>query len=97
MFETGAENSVVMFCVLSTGNVDLSDLLSSMDDQIAKAKEQALSRKDILEKVEKWKHASGEEIWLDEYEMVNRFIGSILWIGLWPCLLFNARVVDGFF
>lgn len=40
---------------------------------------------------------SGEEIWLDEYEMVNRFIGSILWIGLGPCLLFNARVVDGFF
>ncbi|KAG5539309.1 hypothetical protein RHGRI_019767 [Rhododendron griersonianum] len=49
-------------------NVNLSDLLSSMDDQIAKAKEQALSRKDILDKVEKWKVASGEENWLDEYE-----------------------------
>ncbi|KAF2300854.1 hypothetical protein GH714_017838 [Hevea brasiliensis] len=33
-----------------TGNVDLSDLLSSMDDQIRKAKEQALSRKEILDK-----------------------------------------------
>lgn len=41
-----------------------------MDDQIAKAKEQALSRKDILEKVEKWKLASQEENWLDEYERV---------------------------
>lgn len=54
-----------------TGNVDLSDLLSSMDDQIAKARQDALSRKDILEKVEKWKHASEEEKWLDEYEKVN--------------------------
>lgn len=53
----------------------MSDLLSSMDDQIAKAKEQALSRKDILDKVEKWKVASGEENWLDEYETVNHCIG----------------------
>ncbi|VFQ92110.1 unnamed protein product [Cuscuta campestris] len=47
---------------------DLHDLLSSMDRQITKAKEQALSRREILEKLEKWKHASQEEIWLDEYE-----------------------------
>ncbi|CAH9113792.1 unnamed protein product [Cuscuta epithymum] len=47
---------------------DLTDLLSSMDRQIAKAKEQALSRRDILDKLEKWKHASQEENWLDEYE-----------------------------
>lgn len=52
----------------------MSDLLSSMDDQITKAKEQALSRKDILDKVEKWKVASREENWLDEYETVNSFI-----------------------
>lgn len=53
------------------GNVDLSDLLSSMDDQIAKANEQALSRKDILDKVQKWKFASEEEKWLDDYERVK--------------------------
>ncbi|EYU26921.1 hypothetical protein ABFS82_02G107900 [Erythranthe guttata] len=52
----------------SAGSTDLSDLLSSMDDHIVKAKEQALSRKDILDKVEKWRHASEEESWLDEYE-----------------------------
>ncbi|KAL6570185.1 hypothetical protein OROMI_014699 [Orobanche minor] len=46
----------------------LSDLLSSMDDQIVKAREQARSRKDILDKVEKWRQASEEESWLDEYE-----------------------------
>ena len=45
-----------------------------MDDQILKAKQQAFSRKDILDKVEKWKHASEEENWLDEYERVILFI-----------------------
>ncbi|XP_015876118.3 65-kDa microtubule-associated protein 5 isoform X1 [Ziziphus jujuba] len=54
--------------LIDSGNVDLSDLLSSMDDQIAKANEQALSRKDILDKVQKWKFASEEEKWLDDYE-----------------------------
>ena len=53
------------------GNIDLSDLLSNMDDHIAKAKEQALSRKDILDKVQKWKFASEEEKWLDDYERVK--------------------------
>lgn len=41
-----------------------------MDDRITEAKEHALSRKDILEKVEKWTSASEEETWLDEYERV---------------------------
>lgn len=49
---------------------DLSEVLSDMDVQIANAKEQALSRKDILDRVEKWNYACGEEIWLDDYEMV---------------------------
>jgi Ase1/PRC1/MAP65 family protein len=42
-----------------------------MDIRIAEAKEHALSRKDILEKVEKWTLASEEETWLDEYERVT--------------------------
>lgn len=50
-----------------------------MDDQIAKAKEQAQSRKDILDKVEKWRHASEEESWLDEYE---RVILSVCYLNL---------------
>ena len=32
-----------------------------MDDQIRQAKEQALSRRDILDRVEKWKFAAEEE------------------------------------
>jgi Ase1/PRC1/MAP65 family protein len=56
---------------LSVGRADLSELLARMDIRIAEAKEHALSRKDILEKVEKWTLASEEETWLDEYERVT--------------------------
>ncbi|KAF2323714.1 hypothetical protein GH714_036690 [Hevea brasiliensis] len=58
----------ILISLIESGNIDLSDLLISLDDQIRKAKEQALSRKEILDKVEKWKCASEEEKWLDEYE-----------------------------
>ena len=54
-----------------TGKVDLSEMLFRMDDQIRQAKEEAQSRKDILDRVEKWKYAAEEENWLDEYEKVN--------------------------
>ncbi|KAJ8761039.1 hypothetical protein K2173_025746 [Erythroxylum novogranatense] len=42
-------------------NTNMSDLLYSKDNQIAKAKEQALSRKDILDKEKEWKCTSEEE------------------------------------
>uniref|UniRef100_A0A0D9WGG1 Microtubule-associated protein MAP65-1a n=1 Tax=Leersia perrieri TaxID=77586 RepID=A0A0D9WGG1_9ORYZ len=54
--------------LIDSGKADLSDLLTGMDGRITKAREHALSRKDILEKVEKWTSASEEENWLDEYE-----------------------------
>lgn len=53
------------------GDADLSDILESLDEQIEKAKEEASSRKEILDKVEKLKHAKEEEKWLDDYEKVN--------------------------
>ena len=53
-----------------TGNVDLSDMLGRMDDQIMQAKEEVQSRKDILDRAEKWKLALEEENWLEEYEKV---------------------------
>ncbi|XP_010530467.1 PREDICTED: 65-kDa microtubule-associated protein 5 [Tarenaya hassleriana] len=60
--------------MIESGDVDLSDILKSIDGQIEKAKEEALCRKEILDKVEKWRHASEEEKWLDEYEKdENRF------------------------
>ncbi|CAI0548864.1 unnamed protein product, partial [Linum tenue] len=54
--------------LIESGNVELSDLLSSMDNQITMAKELSLSRKEVLDKVEKWKHAYEEEKWLEDYE-----------------------------
>ncbi|CAI8593108.1 unnamed protein product [Vicia faba] len=57
---------------IESGNIDMSELLQSMDDQIRMAKEQALSRRDILDRVEKWKFAAEEEKWLDEYEKENK-------------------------
>ncbi|XVF24526.1 hypothetical protein REPUB_Repub13aG0135800 [Reevesia pubescens] len=61
----------ILINLIESDNVDMSNLLSSMDDQIAKAKQEALSRNDILDKVEKWKYASEEEKWLEDYEKVN--------------------------
>lgn len=62
----------------STGEIDHSDLLLSMDEQISRAKEEASSRKAIMEKVEKWMLARDEERWLEEYSRVRIFI----WIDL---------------
>lgn len=48
-----------------------------MDEQIAEAKQQALSRRDILDRVEKWQHAALEEKWLDDYEKVFLFSSNV--------------------
>lgn len=53
--------------LVESGAIDLADLLANMDEQIAKAKEEASSRKAILERVKKWLLASEEERWLEEY------------------------------
>ncbi|XP_042489041.1 65-kDa microtubule-associated protein 5 isoform X2 [Macadamia integrifolia] len=58
----------ILMSLIDSGNVDLSDLLASMDNRVAKAKEQALTRKEILDKVEKWTFSCEEESWLDDYE-----------------------------
>lgn len=55
--------------LINSGEIDHSDLLTSMDEQIARAKEEASSRKAIMEKVEKWILARDEERWLEEYSM----------------------------
>ncbi|KAJ0436084.1 putative microtubule-associated protein, MAP65/Ase1/PRC1 [Helianthus annuus] len=54
---------------IKRGEMDYADLLNSMDEQIAKAGDEALSRKTIMEKVEKWALARDEERWLEEYNM----------------------------
>ncbi|XP_075477724.1 65-kDa microtubule-associated protein 3-like [Primulina tabacum] len=42
-------------------------LLEQLEVQISNAKEEAFSRKEILEKVKKWLAACDEECWLEEY------------------------------
>ncbi|XP_073304779.1 65-kDa microtubule-associated protein 3-like isoform X3 [Primulina huaijiensis] len=53
--------------VIESGAVDTACVLEKIELQISRAKEEALSRKEILEKVEKWIAACEEESWLEEY------------------------------
>lgn len=46
-------------------------MLDAIELQIARAKEEALSRKEVLEKVEKWMAAREEESWLEKYNRVG--------------------------
>ncbi|XP_057486194.1 65-kDa microtubule-associated protein 1-like [Actinidia eriantha] len=63
--------------LIDSGNVEPSELLADMDNQIIKAKEESLSRKEILDKVEKWMSACEEESWLEDYNRdQNRYNAS---------------------
>ncbi|CAI9773407.1 unnamed protein product [Fraxinus pennsylvanica] len=63
--------------LIDSGNLEPADLLADMDNQIVKAKEEALSRKEILDKVEKWMSACEEECWLEDYNRdENRYNAS---------------------
>ncbi|KAK3036137.1 hypothetical protein RJ639_031718 [Escallonia herrerae] len=65
-----AESSSALDCsaeAIESGAIDPSYLLEQIELQISKVKEEAFSRKDILEKVEKWLSACEEECWLEEY------------------------------
>ncbi|XP_021280136.1 65-kDa microtubule-associated protein 4 [Herrania umbratica] len=52
---------------MESGAIDPLYLLEQIDLQISKVREEAFSRKEILEKVEKWLVACEEESWLEEY------------------------------
>ncbi|XP_028796529.1 65-kDa microtubule-associated protein 3-like [Neltuma alba] len=62
-------DNAVEFAVeaIESGSVDPAYVLEQIELQIAKVKEEAFSRKEILEKVEKWLAACDEESWLEEY------------------------------
>jgi protein regulator of cytokinesis 1 len=55
---------------LAVDIVDPTQLLSQMEKQIVQAKQEALTRKEILEKMEKWMSTCDEEGWLDDYNKV---------------------------
>ncbi|XP_066351900.1 65-kDa microtubule-associated protein 8-like isoform X1 [Miscanthus floridulus] len=58
--------------LIMSGDVVHDDLLNTMDEYIYKAKEEATSRKDIMDKVEKWMASCDEERWLEEYSRDER-------------------------
>lgn len=51
--------------------MDHDNLLKTMDGYIYKTKEEATSRKEIMDKVEKWITSCDEERWLEEYSRVQ--------------------------
>ncbi|URD82960.1 Microtubule associated protein (MAP65/ASE1 family) [Musa troglodytarum] len=63
---SGSEMDKIMNLIMS-GEMDHADLLVIMEEHISQAKEEACSRKDIMEKVEKWMASCEEEQWLEEY------------------------------
>ncbi|KAL8098679.1 hypothetical protein AgCh_031440 [Apium graveolens] len=66
-----------IMALIDSGDVEPAELLDDMDNQIVRAKEEALSRKDILDKVEKWMSACEEESWLEDYNRDdNRYNAS---------------------
>ena len=67
--DTEAAREKIM-ALIDSGNIEPAELLADLDSQIAKAKEEALSRKEILDKVEKWMSACEEESWLEDYNRV---------------------------
>ncbi|KAH9574264.1 hypothetical protein CY35_01G047700 [Sphagnum magellanicum] len=63
-----------LIAMVDSGIVDPTQLLSQMEKQIVQAKQGALTRKEILEKMEKWMSACEEEGWLEDYNKdENRF------------------------
>ncbi|XP_068667879.1 65-kDa microtubule-associated protein 1-like isoform X1 [Aristolochia californica] len=74
--DTEAAREKIM-TLIDSGNIEPSELLIDMDNQILKAKEEALSRKETLEKVDKWMSACEEESWLEDYNQdENRYNSS---------------------
>ncbi|KAK9109987.1 hypothetical protein Sjap_018047 [Stephania japonica] len=82
----------ILITSLEFGDVDISGLFSNMEDQILKAKELALSRKGILDKVEKLKHASVEESWLHEYEKKKNTIFVPIYLNVYDLHPINGSI-----
>ncbi|XP_044955186.1 putative receptor protein kinase ZmPK1 [Hordeum vulgare subsp. vulgare] len=66
VIDTAAAHDKI-FALIESGNMEPTELIADMDNQIVKAKEEALSRKEILDKVERWISACEEESWLEDY------------------------------
>ncbi|KAJ7283119.1 hypothetical protein O6H91_Y346600 [Diphasiastrum complanatum] len=77
MESDASSSQETLIALVESGIVDPSELLASVEEQIGKAKEEAFSRKEIMEKMEKWLAACEEESWLVEYNKDdNRYNAS---------------------
>ncbi|KAM0949140.1 putative microtubule-associated protein, MAP65/Ase1/PRC1 [Dioscorea sansibarensis] len=60
--------------MIDSGLVDSSELLANIEAQIEKAKEECISRKEIMDRINKWLVACEEESWLEDYNQdQNRY------------------------
>lgn len=60
--------------MIDSGLVDPSELLVNIEAQISKVKAEALSRKEIMDRIERWLSACEEENWLEDYNLdQNRY------------------------
>jgi hypothetical protein len=71
------------------GMVEASELLVSIEEQILRAEYEAESRKEVLERVDKWFAACEEERWLEDYSMVRMSIYMAI-----RCLCVYAHVAQ---
>ncbi|KAH7427679.1 hypothetical protein KP509_10G054800 [Ceratopteris richardii] len=55
--------------LIDSGMVDAAQLLANLEEQIVQAQEESQSRKEILDRVDKWLAACEEERWLEDYSM----------------------------
>ncbi|KAK1423636.1 hypothetical protein QVD17_18942 [Tagetes erecta] len=63
--------------MIDSGLVDPSELLAKIESQISEVSNEALSRKEIMDRVDRWLSACEEENWLEDYNLdPNRFSGG---------------------
>ncbi|KAG8056941.1 hypothetical protein GUJ93_ZPchr0002g26411 [Zizania palustris] len=62
--------------MIDSGIIDPSELLANIESQILRAKEESLSRKDIMDRINKWITACDEEAWLQEYNQDSKRYSS---------------------
>ncbi|CAK7326864.1 unnamed protein product [Dovyalis caffra] len=60
--------------LIDSGLVNPSELLVNIETQIVRAKEEAISRKEIMDRIDRWLSACEEENWLEDYNQdTNRY------------------------
>ncbi|MFS8018514.1 putative microtubule-associated protein, MAP65/Ase1/PRC1 [Helianthus anomalus] len=63
--------------MIDSGLVDPGELLAKIEAQISEVSKEALGRKEIMDRIDRWLFACEEEIWLEDYNLdQNRFSGG---------------------